>query len=95
MNAVIKRMQGKLNTVDQLIRVMPGPDFPTYGQIFGVDGIKEYYETGKGSFLVRSKYEVNSLPRGKHEIVFTEFPYQISIEKIKEEIAKVKETKIN
>ena len=93
MNAVIKRMQGKLNTVDQLIRVMPGPDFPTYGQIFGVDGIKEYYETGKGSFLVRSKYEVNALPRGKHEIVFTEFPYQISIEKIKEEIAKVKETK--
>ena len=93
MNAVIKRMQGKLNTVDQLIRVMPGPDFPTYGQIFGIDGIKEYYETGKGSFLVRSKYEVNSLPRGKHEIVFTEFPYQISIEKIKEEIAKVKETK--
>ena len=58
MNAVIKRMQGKLNTVDQLIRVMPGPDFPTYGQIFGVDGIKEYYETGKGSFLVRSKYEL-------------------------------------
>ena len=89
MNAVIKRMQGKLNTVDQLVRVMPGPDFPTYGQIFGVDGIKEYYETGKGSFLVRSKYTINALPRGKHEIVFTEFPYQISIEKIKEEIAAI------
>lgn len=93
MNAIIKRMQGKLNTVDQLLKIMPGPDFPTAGQISGIDGIKDYYETGKGSFLVRGKYEINSLPRGKHEIIFNEFPYQISIDKIREEIAKIKDKK--
>lgn len=88
MNAVIKRMTGKIKNTKQLLKVMSGPDFPTGGVIYGIDGIEEYYETGKGSFLVRGQYELQPLKRGRHIIRFYELPYQISIEKVKEEIKK-------
>ena len=73
-------------TIKQIMRVMPGPDFWTGGIVYGVDGIAEYYETGKGSFSVRSKYNLEYQQRGKARITFYELPPLVSCEKVVEEV---------
>ena len=93
MNAVIERMKGNLNTTKKLLSIMKGPDMPTGGQLLGLDGVKEYYETGTGSFIIRGTYEINPLPRGRHEIVFNSLPYQIAPTTIQAEIKKVQTKK--
>lgn len=75
-------------SLDKIMTFMPGPDFPTGGLIIGNDGIKEAYETGQGKFRIRARSSVKSLPRGKNEIIFNELPYEISTEKVIEEIKK-------
>jgi DNA gyrase subunit A len=62
-------------TLDKLMSFIPGPDFPTGGQILGMDAVRESYETGKGKIQIRSTYHVEDLGRGKHNIIFTEMPY--------------------
>lgn len=61
--------------LDKLMSFIPGPDFPTGGQIIGMDAVRSAYETGKGSIKIRATYHVETLGRGKHNIVFTEMPY--------------------
>lgn len=73
-------------TVDDLMKYIPGPDLPTGGIIVGQDAIKQAYETGRGVFRIRGKYEIESLPRGKSNIVFTEMPYDVSIVKVIKDI---------
>lgn len=73
-------------TVDDLMKYIPGPDLPTGGIIVGQDAIKQAYETGRGVFRIRGKYEVEALPRGKSNIVFTEMPYDVSIVKVIKDI---------
>jgi DNA gyrase subunit A len=77
-------------TVQQLMKYIPGPDFPTGGQIIGDDGIIKAYETGQGIIKIRSTYTIVPIGRGKHEIVFTELPHgaktETIIEKIKDNI---------
>ena len=85
-DAAIAVLRNPELTVDELIEIMPGPDFPTGGEVVGVDGIKDYYETGSGSFLMRARYEINSLPRGRTEINFYEFPYLVSAEQVQDKI---------
>lgn len=68
--------------IEKLMKLAPGPDLPTGGELMGVDGIKEYYETGTGSFVVRGRYNVEALARGKMRIIFYELPYQVSAEDI-------------
>lgn len=75
-------------TVAQLMKYLPGPDFPTGGQIIGSDGIVSAYETGQGIIKIRGAYSINNVGRGKHEIVFTELPYGAKTETI---ITKIKE----
>lgn len=75
-------------SLEQLMKYIPGPDFPTGAEIIGLDGIKEAYETGGGKFRLRSKVEVKSIGRGKHHLIFTELPYEISTENI---IKKIKD----
>lgn len=77
-------------TVDELLEIMPGPDFPTGGVLAGTDGVKEYYSTGFGKVVLRGKYEIEHLSRGKVEINFYELPYDVSAEKI---IAKIQDVK--
>lgn len=74
--------------LDKLMTFIPGPDFPTGGQILGMDAIREAYETGKGIIKIRSTYHIESAARGKHTIVFTEMPYGVKTEAI---ITKIKD----
>ena len=62
-------------TVDELMTVIPGPDFPTGAVIMGTDGIREAYETGRGSITVRAKAHVETTKTGRSRLVFTEIPY--------------------
>lgn len=65
-------------TVDDLMSVMPGPDFPTGGIIMGRAGIKEAYETGRGSLTIRSTCRIEEGKNGKSSIVVSEIPYQVN-----------------
>ena len=65
-------------TVDDLMKVLPGPDFPTGGIIMGRKGIRDAYETGKGSLTIRSKCRIEEGKNGKHSIVVSEIPYQVN-----------------
>lgn len=76
-------------TIEQLMRVMPGPDFWTGGVVYGVDGIKSYYETGRGSFIVRGKYNLEIKERGRTRITFYELPPFVSCESVVEAIRKL------
>ncbi|ENH98457.1 DNA gyrase subunit A [Gracilibacillus halophilus YIM-C55.5] len=68
---------------------IPGPDFPTSGQILGRSGIKKAYETGKGSITIRSKTEIEEHANGKNSILVTELPYQVNKAKLVEKIAEL------
>ncbi len=74
-------------TVDDLLTVMPGPDFPTGGIIMGRKGIREAYETGRGSLTVRSTCHIEEGKNGKKSIVVSEIPYQVNRTKLLEKIA--------
>jgi DNA gyrase subunit A len=74
-------------SVAELMKIMPGPDFPTGGFIFGQNMIKSAYETGKGSFVVRAKAVIETDNKGRQKIVVTEIPYQTNKAKILENIA--------
>ncbi|MAD94533.1 MAG: DNA topoisomerase IV subunit A [Rhodobacteraceae bacterium] len=76
--------------VDKLMQYVPGPDFPTGGILVEPqDHIKEAYETGRGSFRVRAKWETEDLGRGQWQIVVTEIPYQVAKSKLIEKVAEL------
>jgi DNA gyrase subunit A len=72
-----------------LMRIMPGPDFPTGGVIHGREGIQKAYQTGRGSIKVRGVSEIEDRKRGGYQIVFTEIPYQVNKAKLIERIAEL------
>jgi DNA gyrase/topoisomerase IV subunit A len=74
-------------TVKQLMKFVPGPDFPTGGEIVGLEGVREAYATGKGSFKVRASVEIEKVTSRKMGIVIKELPYTIGPEKVVERIA--------
>ncbi len=76
-------------TVDELMQVMPGPDFPTGAVIMGSDGIRQAYETGRGSITVRARAHVESTKTGRNRLVFTEIPYQVNKGTLQEKIAQL------
>ena len=77
-------------TLDELMAVMPGPDFPTGGFIYGKEGIRQAYETGKGILTLRANAVVERHPRtGKEAIVVTELPFQVNKAKLVEKIAEL------
>jgi DNA gyrase subunit A len=78
--------------VDTLMRFVPGPDLPTGGKIVGLEGVKEAYETGRGTFRMRATARVESLGRRKG-IVVTELPYGVGTEKVVERIKGLVQTK--
>lgn len=75
-------------SLKQIMKYIPGPDFPTGAEILGTDGIEEAYSTGQGVIRLRSRYTVQPAGRGKSEIVFTELPYGVKTESV---IAKIKD----
>ncbi|HVV98275.1 MAG TPA: DNA gyrase subunit A, partial [Rhodanobacteraceae bacterium] len=80
---------------DQLMQLVPGPDFPTAGIINGAAGIVEAYKTGRGRILVRAKAEIETEDNGRETIIVTEIPYQVNKARLIEKIAElVKEKKL-
>ncbi len=83
-------------TTEELMEIIPGPDFPTGGIILGRSGIRQAYETGRGSILVRAKVEIEERPSGKEVIIIHELPYQVNKAKLIEKIAElVRDKKID
>jgi DNA gyrase subunit A len=74
-------------SVDELMELLPGPDFPTGGIIVGVDGIRQAYSTGKGRIVVRAVANIEEMGGGRHRIVITEIPYQVNKSGLIERIA--------
>jgi DNA gyrase subunit A len=73
-------------TVDDIMRFIPGPDLPTGGKIVGLDGIRDAYETGRGSFRMRATARIESITNRRKGIVVTELPYGVGTEKVIERI---------
>ncbi|MCT2536375.1 DNA topoisomerase IV subunit A [Aquibacillus koreensis] len=77
-DAVIKKIDKPDVTIDELMQVIKGPDFPTGGTIQGVDGLKQAYKTGKGKVVVRGRAEVEQLRGNREQIVIDEIPYEVN-----------------
>lgn len=76
-------------TTEELMTVLPGPDFPTGGIIMGKEGIKDAYETGRGSITIRAKVHLEQTSTGKARIIVTELPYAVNKAKLHEKIAEL------
>ncbi|MCU0317389.1 MAG: DNA gyrase subunit A [Fimbriimonadaceae bacterium] len=77
-NAILMKLDNPDATLEELMTAMPGPDFPTYGLIMGTKGIKEAYESGRGSVIMQAKTMIEPGDMGKSVIVVTELPYQVN-----------------
>ena len=94
-DAVIAQLENADITIDELMRFVPGPDFPTAAYIHGRQGILDAYRTGRGLIQVRAKAFVEKARAGRENIVVTELPYQVNKAKLVERIAElVREKKI-
>ncbi len=82
-----------ISTID-LMNYIPGPDFPTGGYIIGRGGIRQAYETGKGSIIMRSKVIVEDLPGNKHKLVIKEIPYLVNKQVMYDKIHELAKEKI-
>src|ERR687889_2774963 len=80
-------------TLDDLMRFVPGPDLPTGGRIVGLEGVREAYETGRGTFRTRATARVESVTPRRKGIVVTELPYTIGPEKVIEKIKQLVQAK--
>ena len=78
LDAVLMRLEKPECTVDDLMTVIKGPDFPTGGIIQGLEGIKKAYETGKGKIIIRAKADIEAIKGNKEQIVVTELPYDVN-----------------
>lgn len=86
-NALLMRLDTPDSTLDDIMEVLPGPDFPTYGIIMGTKGIRSAYETGRGSIIMQAKTMIENGDAGKSVIVVTELPYQVNKENLVKNIA--------
>src|SRR6202007_767099 len=82
-------------SIDQLIEIIPGPDFPTGGIILGHQGIRAAYHLGRGSIVMRGKVSIDTIRKDREAIVISEIPYQVNKAAMVERIAeRVREKKI-
>ncbi|WP_395685684.1 DNA gyrase subunit A [Caenimonas koreensis] len=83
-------------TIDELMEIIPGPDFPTAGIIYGINGVKEGYRTGRGRVVMRAKCHFEDIDRGQRQsIIVDELPYQVNKKTLQERMAElVNEKKI-
>ena len=73
-------------TLDEVMEILPGPDFPTGAMIMGKSGIREAYETGRGSIVMRAKARLEKTSSGRERIIVFEFPYMVNRSKLEEKI---------
>lgn len=87
--AAIYVLDNPAATTEQIMRRMPGPDFPTGGIILGRKGIRDYMDTGRGSVTMQGRAVVEPLDRNRQAIIITELPYQVSRATVVQQIAKL------
>ena len=80
-------------TIDEIIQIIKGPDFPTGATILGTRGINEAYRTGRGKIRVRAVTDIEAMPNGKNRIVVTELPYMVNKARLIEKIAELHKDK--
>ncbi|MBU1614479.1 DNA gyrase subunit A, partial [bacterium] len=86
-DGTIKVMENPELSVQELMQIIPGPDFPTGGIIFGQDGVRDAYATGRGIITLRGKANTEKQPQGREKIIISEIPYQISKKALLQKIA--------
>lgn len=79
---------------EELFKLVPAPDFPTAGIIYGISGVREAYATGRGRIIVRAKAHIDTLKSGKQQIIVTEIPYQVNKSALIEKIADLVRQKV-
>ena len=100
-NAVVKIIdniieEDRETDMDEILRIVKGPDFPTGATILGTKGFEEAYRTGRGKVRVRAVTDIETLPNGKSQIIVTELPYMVNKARLIEKIAElVREKKID
>ena len=93
-DAVIHLVQNPAATVEELAKIVTGPDFPTGGVIYGRDGIRRAYATGRGSIVIRARAAIEKQPHGdRNMIVIREIPFQVNKAKLIEKIADLVQSK--
>jgi DNA gyrase subunit A len=75
--------------VEDLLQIIPGPDFPTGGVIVGIEGIRQAYSTGRGRLVLRGQAHIEEMAGGRHRIIITEIPYQLNKSSLIERIAEL------
>jgi len=99
--AVVKIIDNRIEEdreteIEEILKIIKGPDFPTGAEIIGTSGIEESYRTGRGKITVRAVSEIETLPNGKSRIIVTELPYMVNKARLIEKIADlVKDKKID
>lgn len=99
--AVVKIINNQIEedretTLDEIMQIIKGPDFPTGAEILGVRGIEDAYRTGRGKIRVRAITNIETLPNGKSQIIVTELPYMVNKARLIEKIAElVRDKKID
>ena len=88
-DATLALMDNPDLSLDELLKIVPGPDFPTGGLILGRSGIRSAYETGRGSVVIRARAEVEEIRKDREAIVITEIPYQVNKSTLLERIAEL------
>ena len=93
-NAVVRIIDDQIEekgvtTIEEILQVIKGPDFPTGGMILGTRGIEEAYRTGRGKIRVRAVTDIEAMPNGKSRIVVTELPYMVNKARLIEKIAEL------
>ena len=99
-NAVVKlienKIEGQETTMEEILEVIKGPDFPTGAMILGTRGIEEAYRTGRGKIRVRAVTNIEPMANGKNRIIVTELPYMVNKARLIEKIAElVRDKKID
>ena len=88
-DAVVELIDNKEATIEDLMKHIQGPDFPTGAMIMGKEAIKKAYETGRGKVTVRAKAQIEEMSNGKSEIIITEIPYQVNKAMLVEKIGQL------
>ena len=94
-NAVIAYIDNRKITLDEIMKIMPAPDFPSGGYILDTSELKQIYEKGKGKIYIRSKISIENADNGKKNIVISEIPFQVNKASMLQKIAKYRDANIH
>src|SRR6266571_2388667 len=92
-DATVLMIEKPDTTLKEVLKIVPGPDFPTGGYIAGREGIEQAYKTGRGSFTMRAKAAIEEMGKDRENIVITEIPYQVNKATLIKRIAELAQTK--